>query len=142
RIQSSLRLPTIELDALDELLVTGTVLRVRRGGLQLVDHVHAVGHLAEHRVLPVEPWALGGRDDEELRAVRVGAGIRHRQRTAYDAVLVRLVLERVAGTAGSRSLRAASLDHELLDDAVEREAVVEALTRQAAEVVNRVWRVL
>src|SRR5918999_328543 len=45
----------------------------RRDGL---DHVHALGHLAEDRVLPREPWS--GRDgDEELRSVRVGPRVRH-----------------------------------------------------------------
>ena len=58
-------------------------------------------------------------DDEELRAVRVGAGVRHRQRPADDLVVVDLVLERVAGAAGAGPLRAAALDHEVGDDPVE-----------------------
>ena len=49
--------------------------RARPSGsvLDRVDDVHAVGHLAEHRVLAVEPRRGLGGDDEELRAVRVRA---------------------------------------------------------------------
>lgn len=52
--------------------VLATVARL--GVLHLLDHVHAVHHLAEHAVLAVQE---GGRHrgDEELRAVGVGASI-------------------------------------------------------------------
>ena len=77
---------------------------------------------AEHRVLAVQPRARVGGDDEELRAVRVRPGVGHRQRAADDLVRVDLVLERVPGPAGARSLRTAALDHEVLDHAVEGRA--------------------
>jgi hypothetical protein len=57
-------------------------------------------------------------------------------------VLVGLVLERVAGPTGAGALRAAALDHEVLDHAMEREAVVEAVGGQLAEVLDRLGRVL
>ena len=52
------------------------------------------------------------------------------------------VAELVAGAAGAGALRAAALDHEVGDDAVERQAVVEALAGEADEVVHRVRREL
>src|SRR5580693_6431553 len=110
--------------------------------LQLVDHIHAALHLAEHGVFAVQPRARLGGDDEELRAVGVGARVRHRERAAHDLVRVDLVLERVAGTAGAGAQRAAALDHEVADDAVEVEAVVEAVRGELAEVLDRLRRVL
>src|SRR5437867_2014291 len=99
-----------------------------------VDDVHARGDLPEYGVLPVEPWALVRRDDEELAPVRIGPGVRHRERAADDAVVVRLVVERVAGATGAVALRAAALDHEAVDHAVESKAVVEPFARQAREI--------
>src|SRR6266540_6030342 len=56
-------------------------------------------------------------------------------------MLVRLVLERVAGSAGSVSSRIAALDHEVRDHAMEREPVVEALAGELGEVGDRLRRV-
>jgi hypothetical protein len=50
----------------------------RAEGLDRPGHLHAVGHLAEDGVLAVEPLCLYRRD-EELRALRVGAGVGHRE---------------------------------------------------------------
>ena len=60
-----------------------------------------------------------------------GPGVGHRQRAADDLVLVDLVLERVAGAAGAGALRAAALDHEVLDDAVEDRARRRSRRRRA-----------
>ena len=73
--------------------------------VEVVDDVLALDDLAEDRVLAVQPRRLVGRDDEELRAVRVRAGVRHRERAADDLVVVELVLELVAGAAGAGALR-------------------------------------
>src|SRR5687767_3125066 len=108
-----------ELDALDRLVLGGTVAGARLGALDRIYRVHAVGDLAEHGVLAVEPRRGVGRDDEELRAVGVGAGVGHRERAAFDLVVVELVLELITGPAGPRALRAAALDHEVADHAVE-----------------------
>src|SRR5215212_2960568 len=88
------------------------------------------------RVHGVEPRRGLGGDDEELAAVGVGPAVRHRQRAALDLVLVDLVLELVARAAGPRPLRAAALDHEVRDHAVEHQAVVVAVARQLQEVVD------
>ena len=93
----------------------------------LVDDVLATRDLAEDGVLAVEPRCRVGGDDEELAAVRIRSGIRHRERTSLDLVVVELVLELVARAAGPRAFWAPALDHEVRDHAVEDEAVVEAL---------------
>ena len=87
--------------------------------------------------LPSSHGVAVGRDDEELRAVRVRPGVRHRERALDDLVVVELVLELVAGAAGAGALRAAALDHEVGDHAVEDEPVVEAFARELREVRDR-----
>ena len=78
----------------------------------------------------------------KLRAVGVRPGIGHRERAADDLVRVDLVLERVAGAAGAGALRTAALDHEVLDDAVERQPVIEAVGSQLLEVLDRLRRLV
>ena len=102
-----------------------------------IDDVLSGRDAPEHGVLAVEPGACVGGDDEELRAVRVRPSVRHRERAAGDLVLVELVLERVAGTAGPVARRAAALDHEVGDHAVEGETVVVAVGRELGEVLDR-----
>ena len=80
--------------------------------------------------------------DEELRSVRVGTGVRHRDRAERVLALHRLVGELVAGTTATAALGATALDHELRHDAVEREVVVVALAREPDEVVDGVRREL
>ncbi len=52
-------------------------------------------------------------------------------------MVVELVLEGVAGAAAAGALRAATLDHELGDDPVEDQGVVEAVGGELAEVLDR-----
>jgi len=49
---------------------------------------------------------------------------------------VELVLEVVAGSAGTCALWAAALDHEIVDDSVEGEAIVKAIASEFFEVGN------
>ena len=74
--------------------------------------------------------------DEELRAVGVGAGVGHGEhsRAGVLEVLVELVFEGVARPARAGALGAAGLDHEIGDDAVELQAVVEALGGEFLEI--------
>ena len=70
---------------------------------------------------------VGAERDEELAAVGVGAGVGHRQEPAAIVAQAgaELVGELVAGAARAVAHRAAALDHEAVDDAVEDQAVVE-----------------
>ena len=117
---------------------------VGRHGLKLVDHGLGlvVGDLAEDRVVSVEPRGRHG-GDEELGAVgamrlavaaATQAGVRHGQqiRPVECEFGDDLVVEVVAGAAGAIAQRAAALDHEVLDDAVEGQAVVERLMGRLA----------
>src|SRR5215831_1226101 len=115
-----------------------------------VDDLHARDHLAEHRVLRLprrEPVEVPVVDDvdEELRAARVRAGVGHRQRAArigdlrVGQVLVLDAPMRAVTRAGARTVRilavrAAELDHELVDHAVEVKPVVEAFLGERDEI--------
>ena len=57
-------------------------------------------------------------------------------------MVVELVLEGVSGPARSGAVRVAALDHEVLDDAVEGQPVVETIAGELAKVLNRLRRVL
>src|SRR5438552_3074926 len=103
----------LELDALDRHVLARPVAGVPRQVRDRVDDVHPAGDAAEDRVLPVEPRARVRGDDEELAPVRVGARVRHRKRPADDRMVVRLVLERIAGPTRPGSRWIAALDHEL-----------------------------
>src|SRR3954470_6652605 len=131
-----------ELDALDLLILDRLVAATGWLPLDRVDGLHPARHTAEHGVLAVEPRRGVGRDDEELRAVRVRARVGHRERAADDLVVVELVLERVAGAACAGPLRAAALDHEVGDDAVKDEPVVEPLGCELAEVLDGLGGIL
>ena len=132
----------IQLDALQDDGGRRHVARVPVDHRDLVGDVLAARDLAEDGVLAVEPRRRVGGDDEELAAVRVRPGIRHRERAPLDLVVVELVLELVAGAAGSRPLGATALDHEVRDHAVEDEAVVEALAGKLGEVLDRLRRIV
>ena len=74
--------------------------------------------------------------DEELRTARVLACMGHRQHSAV-VVLARsrsLALDGIAGTARTVAARAAALDDEIGNNAVEREPVVEIVRGQLDEV--------
>ena len=84
---------------------------------------------------------VGADGDEELRAVgalaHALAGVGHGEHVGLGEVLVGadLVVERVARAADALTERAAALDHEAGDDAVEDQAVVERGRVRAAGVV-------
>ena len=105
----------------------------------LVDHVLSLGHLAEDRVVApvlvvVEP-RHGHVGDEELAAVGVLPAVGHRQdaRLVEEQISVRLVVERVARPPSAGPGGVAALGHEGVDDAVERQAVVEMVLREVEE---------
>ena len=69
-------------DALDRHVLARPVALVARAVRDTVDDVHPHRDAPEDGVLAVEPRTLRGGDDEELAAVRVRPGIRHRERAA------------------------------------------------------------
>ena len=110
--------------------------------LDVVDHVHALAHLTEHRVHLVE-MRLGRVADEELAAAGVLAGVRHGQGAGHVLVGVEvgLALDLVARAAGADARvarllgeRIAALDHEVRDDPVKAGAVVELAVGELLEV--------
>src|SRR5262245_33940038 len=87
--------------------------------------------------------------EEELRAARVAAGVGHAQRAREMSpviLLVTLAIDGVARSAGAVPLRVASLSHEILQDAMEPQPVVEALAilafHEADEVADRIGRLV
>src|SRR3974390_2511134 len=91
----------------------------------LVCHILPFHHFAENRVAIVEPrrWSYG---DKELAAIRVGTGIGHRQLASLGVLQKRMefVGEFVAWISGASAARAATLDHELGNDAVKRQPII------------------
>src|ERR1700723_2484778 len=91
----------------------------RLAALDLVDVLHALGHLAPDRVLVVEEGRIV-EADEELAVAGIRAGrARHRGGAADMRFLVELGLELFAGAAGAGALRTSGLRHEAFDHAVE-----------------------
>ena len=121
-IQNGLRI-AFDLDRVDQVAL-----------LHGVNDFLAFEHFAEYGVLAVKPRAFDMRD-EELRAVGVRTGVGHGQNAALVAkAVVGFVFEAVARAAATDALRAAALDHEIGDDAVEVQAVVETALGQIDEV--------
>lgn len=104
-----------------------------------VDELFAAEDLPEDGVVAVQmSGGLAVMHDEELGAAGVATSVRHRQRPAL--VLVRVVyhfaFDGVARAAGTGAVRAAALGHEARDDAVEGQAVVEAVVCQLLKVFD------
>ncbi len=80
----------------------------------------------------------GAEGEEELAAVRAGAGVGHRENagTVMAQRGMKFVAELVARSAGAGAGRVAALGHEAGDDAVEGRAVVKAGPRQVDEVLD------
>src|SRR5690348_4618610 len=93
---------------------------------------------AEHRVFAVQP-RRGHVGDEELAAVGTGTGIGHGKHAGLVVFQAgtHLVLETVTRAAAARAFRAATLDHEIGDHAMEAEAVVEAALDEVHETGDR-----
>ena len=94
--------------------------------LDLIDDILSGHHMTEDRMFAVQ---MRGRHmgDEELAAVGVGAGVGHGEDAGARMLQGRidLVGEGVARTAGPGSQRTAALDHEIRDNPVEGQAIVE-----------------
>ena len=95
-----------------------------------------VGGLAENRVLAIQV-RNARHADKELRTGRVRvAGTSHRQHTRFMRLGIKFLLNGVAGAPGAISQRAAHLNHEAGNDAVENNPVVETYLRQGQNVLH------
>src|SRR6202035_111235 len=101
--------------------------------LDAVEHLLAGDHLPEDRVAAVE-MRLGREGEEELAAAGVRAGERHADPPAGVAPAIDLVADGVARAAEAVAAGIAALHHEVGNDAMEGEAVVEALAGEVEEV--------
>jgi len=103
--------------------------REKRGVLESVDDRGAGNDLPENRVLVVQ-IRRGSEGDEKLRSSRVGATrFRHRKhiiRGVAEGGFV-FVEDRVSRAVRSLPVRRAALNHEIMDEAVESQAVVVGL---------------
>ena len=104
--------------------------------LNPIHDVQARDDAAEYRVAPIEV-RLRRVGDEELAAAGVGPVERHPDSATKVRQLVDLVANREARPSLAVSSRVASLNHEVGDDAMNRQPVEEALTREAYESVGR-----
>ena len=124
-------------DGVDDDGVVGTVVVAAGGVGDFVDDVLAGGDVAEDGVV-VGGEGVVGVHDEELAAVGVGAGVGHAEGSfsvGFGGVAV-FVFELVAGPAHSGAGGVTALDHEAGDDAVEDDAVVEAVAGEDDEAVD------
>ena len=116
------------------------------GADSLVRRLHALGHLPERGIFPVQVGG-GGHHNEELTSGGVGVhGPGHGQhaplvgQVVCEAVGGELPLDAVARTAGTGALGVAALDHEAGDAAVEGQAVIKPLLNQGDEIVDGIRR--
>lgn len=96
---------------------------------EIVDNLHAVrSDLSEDGVRAVEPWGRGCVDEEELAPVGIASGVGHRE---CSGDILEIGVEFVLEFASVDTLpsppspgRISSLDHKVLNDAVEDNPVV------------------
>ena len=90
------------------------------------DDIESFEDFSEHGVVVIEVrcWHFG---DEELRTVGIGAGVCHGEDAGHvmSEFSVEFILELVARSADADAERAAALDHEIGDDTVEDDAIIE-----------------
>jgi len=89
-----------------------------------LNNIHAFDDFAKHNVPPVEPRCDNGRD-EELRTVRVGTGVGHREQSWFVVLQLEVLIVKTfsvdrtpASPVMSREI--AALQHEIRDDPMKR----------------------
>ena len=77
--------------------------------------------------------------NEKLAPIGVGAGVGHGEDagTVVPEVFVELVFELISGAASTSSLGATGLNHEVGDDAVEGQAIVETVIGEFLKILDR-----
>ena len=121
-------LTSFDRDARNDDRLDGSVLRAGRNALDVENDLLRclVGDLTKNRVSALKVRSFD-RGDEELRAIRARPGIRHgeEERSVERELRVNLITELVAGSAVTHTERVATLDHEVSNDAVEDDAVIQ-----------------
>ncbi len=97
-------------------------------------HAVVIGRSSERGVLVIQV-RVGAEADEELgaRGIRI-TGPRHRKHSFNVRRCIELGVNVVSGTSHATSRRAATLNHESIDDAVKNESIVVADFGQADHV--------
>ena len=115
----------LDFDGLDAHVLDGSVGSNNLHAGYCINDFAALDDFAEHGVAVIEPRG-GFVGNEKLASVGSGAGVGHGEYTGTGVAqaFVEFIREAVAGAAAAGSLRAAGLDHEILDHAVEQDAVV------------------
>ena len=77
--------------------------------------------------------------NKKLGTIAVGSGIGHREdaRSVVPEIFMELVFELISRTPGTRPLGATGLDHEVSNDTVECQTIVEAVIGEFLEIFNR-----
>ena len=126
---------------LDLLLVQRAVAVIGVGISDLVYDIHALGDFSESGISAIQ-MRSSLVHDEELASGGVGMhGSCHGKNACLmlqgivEAVLVELAFDVVSRAAHTGSIRAAALDHETADNAVEDQSIIEALLYEADEIV-------
>ena len=110
--------------------------------------LQALSYAAKGGVAAIQMRGYAGHD-KELRAGGIGAhAARHGQyaRRMLDgighAVALKLAADGIAGATHAGALRIAALDHEIRNDAMKNQPVIEAAVGQGDEVAHGLGRVL
>ena len=120
---------SLELTAIGDLdLLDGAVLSTDLVRLNGADDLHSLNDLAKDDVLAIEPRGGDG-GDEELRAVGVGTSVGHREEAGASVLELEVLILELGAVDGLATSAVAlgevtTLEHEVLDDAVEGRALV------------------
>lgn len=115
--------------------------------LHLANHVQAVDYLSKDHVMAIQPRG-GYSRDEELRAVRVLSSVGHAERARSLMLQGEGFIVEVAAVDADRAttfllLHVTALNHEVLDDPVEADALVlqalVAFSGESDEIAHSPW---
>lgn len=86
-------------------------------------NVVSFNDLAKHRMLAIQ-MRLRKVRNEELRATRIRASIRHRNHASFMLEIIRFIVDGITRTTRSIAIRVATLDHKARNDTMEEKAII------------------